>query len=73
MIWISFGKWSYAAGLRYTRKRIYWGWRWTPFVKVAKRNYGASSKWPDYGDDYHETTIGPNLRKLGIKEPTGDG
>ena len=66
MIWISFGKWSHAAGPRYVRERVYWKWHWTPFVRVYKR-YTQDKKWSNYGHDYHKTTIGPRLRKLGIK------
>jgi len=38
MFSISFGRWAHAGGKRYIAHRIYWqGWRWTPFVRLARR------------------------------------
>jgi hypothetical protein len=37
MIWISCGRWSYAAGRLFVRQRLYRHGRWTPFVRVTWR------------------------------------
>jgi hypothetical protein len=37
MIVISFGRWSSASGIWFTRERIYRGGRWTPFCRISWR------------------------------------
>lgn len=44
MIWLSFGRWSSAAGALFVRQRVYWnGHRWTPFVRVFWRYCRSSN------------------------------
>lgn len=41
MIVVAFGRWSGSAGRLFIRRRIYWkGYRWTPFVHIARRYRG---------------------------------
>ena len=38
MIWLSFARWSCAAGAVFILRRIYFAGRWTPFVRVYSRS-----------------------------------
>jgi len=38
MIWLSFARWSCAAGAMFILRRIYFAGRWTPFVRVYSRS-----------------------------------
>jgi len=44
MYWISFGRWSSAAGRRFIMERIYVKGHWTPFVRVRKRKITAQEE-----------------------------
>jgi len=40
MIWINFEKWSMSLGNFWKIQRIYWNWKWTPFVWITPRYLG---------------------------------
>lgn len=45
MIWLSFKRWSNAAGSLFVVERIYWrGSRWTPFVLLSWRYVGLRAE-----------------------------
>ena len=49
MIWINFEKWSMSLGNFWKIQRIYWNWKWTPFVWITPRYLGKQKikSWRD--------------------------